>query len=434
MNRWRTAAARGASLAAAALFLLLGDLAAQPRETDQVIQFYQARVARDPDDSLGFTRLGTAYIQKARDTGDVTYYDLAEKSLQRSLKLVPLGPPAGAATTWLAVVEFARHRFRDALATAERALALGVGDPYPYAIVGDAYLELGEYDKAALAYSHLQGLSGPLYPHSRLAHLRFLEGDTEGAIAHMRRAVAAGQSGAAGENVAWTHAQLGELLFQAGDLTGAEGAYQDALARHPGYHRAAAGLASVRAAQQRYADAVELYRKAINVIPLPEYAAALGDVYARTGRAADARQQYELVEFIGRLNALNKTIYNRELALFYADRDVKPREALELAERELQARRDIYTYDVLAWALYRNGRVPEAAAATAEALKLGTRDPRLYFHAGMIHKALGDTERARDYLGRALAVNPRFHPLQADVAGSTLAELERGGGAEGRRP
>jgi len=420
--------ASGVSLATAALFVLgaAGGLAAQPRETDHLIQFYQARVARDPDDFLSYNKLGTAYIQKARDAGDVTYYGLAEKALRRSLALVSQGPAAGTATMWLAVVEYARHQFKDALATAERALALGSGELSPHAVIGDAYLELGEYDKAGQAYAKMLELSGPLHPHSRLAYLKLLTGDPEAAIAHMRRAVAAAQTGAPGENVAWTHAQLGDLLFQVGDLAGAEKAYQAALARHPGYHRALAGLGGVRAARQRYGDAIELYRKAIAVVPLPEYAAALGDVYTKAGRVSDARQQYDLVEFIGRLNALNKTIYNRELALFYADHDMKPAEALALAERELQARRDIYTYDVLAWALYRNGRAREAAAAMAEALKLGTRDARLYFHAGMIHMALGDAEQARDYLARALAVNPRFHPLHADVATRALAELAPG--------
>lgn len=419
--------ARGVSLATAALFVLggAGSPAAQPRETDHVIQFYQARVARDPDDFLSYNKLGTAYIQKARDTGDVTYYGLAEKALRRSLTLVSQGPAASTATTWLAVVEFARHQFRDALATAERALALGSGDLYPHAIVGDAYVELGEYDRATEAYAKLLELSGPLHPHSRLAYLQFLKGDPAAAVTHMRRAVAAGRTGVPGENAAWTHAQLGELLFQVGDFAGAEKAYEDALARHPGYHRALAGLAGVRAAQRRYPEAIELYRRAISVVPLPEYAAALGDVYTKAGRASDARQQYDLVEFIGRLNALNKTIYNRELALFYADHDMKPKEALALAEHEFQVRRDIYTHDVLAWALYRNGRAREAAAAMSEALRLGTRDARLYFHAGMIHRALGDAEQARDYLARALAVNPRFHPLQADVATRVLAALAR---------
>jgi tetratricopeptide (TPR) repeat protein len=140
------------------------------------------------------------------------------------------------------------------------------------------------------------------------------------------------------------------------------------------------------------------------------------------------------VEYIGRLSALNQVVYNRELALFYADRGRRLPEAVDLARRELEVRRDIYTWDVLAWTLYQNGRAAEAATAMANALRLGTRDARLLFHAGMIHKALGDTDRARDYLGQALALNPRFHPLQADVASKALAELTRGSTAAGRRP
>ena len=70
----------------------------------------------------------------------------------------------------------------------------------------------------------------------------------------------------------------------------------------------------------------------------------------------------------------------------------------------------------------------------AEALQLGTRDARLLFHAGMIYKAAGDPDRARDYLGQALALNPRFHPLQAETAARTLAELKRSNDGQGRRP
>jgi len=434
MKRGSTTAARATALAAVlSVLATAGGGDAQPRETDHVIRFYQARVGRDPDDALGYSRLGNAYVQKARETGDVSYYDLADQALRRSLALVSRGPVASSATTWLAVVEFARHQFRDALATAEKARALDPGGLAPYAIVGDAHVELGEYDEAARAYAKLQELSGPLHPHSRLAHLKFLMGDRDGALAYARNAVASARGRVPAENLAWAQAQLGELLFQAGDLAGAERAHQEALGTRPGYHRALAELARVRAAQQRYGDAVELYRKALAAVPLPEYAAALGDVYTKMARTSEARRQYDLVEFIGRLSALSQTIYNRELALFYADRDVKPREALELAERELQVRRDIYTYDVLAWALYRNGRAREAAAAMAEALRLGTRDARLYFHAGMIHAALGDSKRAREYLSGALAINPRFHPLQADVAARVLAELGRGA-ESGERP
>ena len=116
-------------------------------------------------------------------------------------------------------------------------------------------------------------------------------------------------------------------------------------------------------------------------------------------------------------------LYNRELALFYADHDTKLGEALDLARRELEVRRDVYTHDVLAWALYKNGQAADAVAPMKEALRLGTEDARLFFHAGMIHRAAGERARARELLQRALTLNPRFHVLQAEIAERTLREI-----------
>jgi tetratricopeptide (TPR) repeat protein len=117
-------------------------------------------------------------------------------------------------------------------------------------------------------------------------------------------------------------------------------------------------------------------------------------------------------------------LYNRELAYFYADHDRKLPEALDLATQELEIRQDIYAYDVLAWALYKNDQPQEALTAVTEALKLGTQDARLFFHAGMIHHRLTAHEKARDYLQRALATNPHFHILHAEVAERTLKAIE----------
>jgi hypothetical protein len=58
-----------------------------------------------------------------------------------------------------------------------------------------------------------------------------------------------------------------------------------------------------------------------------------------------------------------------------------------------------------------------------EALKLGTKDARLLFHAGMLHQRLDNTAQAQDYLRRALALNPYFHIVQAELADQTLKHL-----------
>ena len=65
----------------------------------------------------------------------------------------------------------------------------------------------------------------------------------------------------------------------------------------------------------------------------------------------------------------------------------------------------------------------EAKAAIGEALRLGTRDARLYYHAGMIYKELGDRGATVHYLQLALDTNATFDLLQADVAKSALAEM-----------
>jgi tetratricopeptide (TPR) repeat protein len=398
---------------------------AQPGTSDQLIKFYQSRVARDPEDPLTYSKLGAAYIQKARETGDVAFYELGENALKKSLDLIPHPSIATNATVQLAAVYLAKHQFKAALTYAQKAAGLGTGDRYPYALIGDAYIELGQYEKAGEAYAEMLGHSGPLYPHSRLSYLHFLKGDIGASLEHMRSAVkTAIESNSPVENIAWSRAQLGDLFFHMGDLPAAEKSYRDALAAYPRYHRGLAGLARVHAAQKKYREAIASYQQALSVIPLPEHVAALGDVYTKIGRAQDAKKQYDLVEYIGHLNTLNKAIYNRELALFYADHDMKLKIALELAQKELEIRSDIYTYDVLAWTLYKNGRYQQASTAISEALKIGTKDARLLFHAGMIHHGLGNADAARDYLARVLSTNPHFHLLQADVAARTLKQLE----------
>jgi tetratricopeptide (TPR) repeat protein len=376
---------------------------------------------RNPLDARTYYRLGDAYIQKAREGGDVTYITLAEQALRKALGLAP---HFSGASRHLAYVLYYRHAFEEAAAQAAKAIELDASDSHAYGILGDAYLEVGKYEQAQQAYQKMIQLQGDLYAYSRLSGLKSLRGDTDGARGDLERAVHEGQTnGRPQESIAWVQWQLGSEHFALGHIQEAETQYLAALTSYPSYYRALAGLAQVRVAQQRYPEAIALYQQAIGIIPLPDYASALGDVYRQIGRPEEAKKQYDLVEYIGRLNALNNVLYNRELASFYADHDMKLKESLELAKKELEVRRDIYAYDLLAWALYKNDRPQEALAAMTEALKLGTRDARLLFHAGMIHQRLGNTEQAQDYLRRALATNPHFHIVHADLAAQTLKQL-----------
>jgi len=417
---------RSMSVMLLATQLLLGGWSglgwAQERTIDRHIALYQQLLRRNPLNARAYHGLGETYSRKARENGDATYLQLAEEALRKALQI---HPQYSEARRHLAFILYTRHDFAGAAREAEQAIALHPTDSHAYGVLGDAYLEVGKYAQARETYQKMIDLQQDLYAYSRLAALKSLAGDSTGALAALQQALEAGQtSGNPPEHIAWVQWQLGNEYFALGNLTDAEASYQLAHTTYPHYYRALAGLAQIQVAYQRYPEAIALYQQALTVIPLPEYAAALGDVLTKVGRLEDATKQYALVEYIGRLTTLNQVLYNRELATFYADHEVKLTEALTLVRKELEVRQDIYAYDLLAWALYKNSHLQEAQAAITEALKLGTQDARLFFHAGMIHARLGALAQATTYLRRALATNPHFHLFHADVAKQTLRELE----------
>ncbi len=420
-----------------ALFLALVLLAAcrngaAQTTTDAAIRSLQIHLKLYPQDFKSYDSLGASYIQKGRETADASYYELAKNALDKSLDLVSDGPEAASAMTHMAEVAMSEHEFEEALSWAQKALALGSGDPSPWAIVGDALTDMGEYERAEDAYARLRDLLHPedesnalaYERNSRLAYLYFLKGDAPDAIGLMRSAIAVStRLHLPAENVAWSQYQLGEIFLKSGDLIGAEQAYSAGLAIDENSFRNLAGLGEVRTAQDRYPEAIALYERAIAVVPYPAFAAALYDLDVQAGRTDDAHKQLELLEFIGTLNPLNERLFYRELALFYADHNLKLTVSVDLAKKELEVRHDIYTWDILAWVLFKNGNIPEAADAMDKALSLGTEDALLDFHAGMIQLQLGRSERAQKLFKSALALNPQFHLVYASQARERLNQL-----------
>jgi tetratricopeptide (TPR) repeat protein len=386
--------------------------------TDLLLERLQERLRSRPADQEAYLTLGSAYLQKARETGDPSYYARGEEAL---LKALELDSNSVQTITLLGAVALGRHEFQKALEWAERSLEINPSYAEAYGVLGDAQVELGRYKAAFASFQRMVGLKPNLDSYARVSYARQLTGDVEGAVEAMQRAVASSRPET--EGAAWARVQLGDLYFNSGRIDEASEQYEAALTDFNSYYPALAALGKARAAQSLYDEAIRFYEQSVAIIPQPTALAALGDLYARTGHSTQTKLQYDTVEFIGKLSALNQQLYNRELALFYADHDIKLAEALKLTTQEIKVRQDIYGYDALAWALFKNGRAKEAAEAIAEAMKLGTQDPSIYYHAGMIYYRLGGQQQARQYLQQALKLNPHFSIQQADEAKRTLEEL-----------
>src|SRR5690349_4893257 len=55
----------------------------------QAVRWLEARVKGDPDDTVAQNKLGSYYLQNLRETGNLTFLELAERAAQASLKAVP---------------------------------------------------------------------------------------------------------------------------------------------------------------------------------------------------------------------------------------------------------------------------------------------------------------------------------------------------------
>ena len=388
---------------------------------DAQIQKLQERLQSNPDDWQSYSQLGLAYLQKAREVGDPSYYQKVEEALNKAL-----GQQADyVAVSGMGALALARHQFHAALDWGERARQINPDRAYAYGIIADAQIELGQYPEAVETLQSMVNLHPDVSSYSRISYLRELHGDNSGALEMMQTAVDAGIPNS--ESTAWTRTQLGNLYFNMGDLDQAEIEYMRTLNDWPGYVYALAGLGRVRAAQGQTDEAIELLTQAINGIPLPDFVILLGDLYQANGRTAEAQQQYKLIGAIEMLYRANGVDLDMEIALFNADHDRDLETTVTLARQAFANRPSIHAADVLAWALYKTGDYEEARSFSDQALQLETQDALKFFHAGMIAYKLGDTDQASRYLEQALALNPHFSILYAPEARQVLDALQTQG-------
>jgi tetratricopeptide (TPR) repeat protein len=387
---------------------------------DRLIASSQARIKGEPSDYQALTTLGVAYLQKARETNDPTFYSQAEAALQKALSIKPDDYDALSA---LGSVHLSRHDFLEAEKIGMQAQRVNPQKSYAYGVIADAQIELGNYEQAIDTLQKMIDLKPNLASYSRVSYARELYGDVPGAIEAMQQAIQAGSPAA--ENTAWCRVYLGHLYLNSNQIDRAEQAYVESLAGYPDYMHAQAGLARVRWAQRRTDEAIELYKKSVSSVPLPEYLSALGDLYESAGNKAKAKEQYDLVRYIYQVFEANGVDVGIEKAAFMAEYDLDIPQALKLAEQSAQGRKDIHTQDTYAWTLYKAGRYTEALDVAQQAVRLGTQNATLHYHLGMIYQKLGDKDNARLHLQKALEINPYFSIRHSTETAKILNESSK---------
>lgn len=385
--------------------------------TDAAIRKARATAAEKPDNAVAWVNLGDLFMQKARDTADESFYDPAELAYGRAIRLDPQSADALAGFAW---VKGDRHLFDESIEWGKKALAIDSEHAPTLGILGDAALELGNYDEAFEHYQKMMDSRPDLSSYSRGAYLLWVTGDRPKAAFLMEKAIRAGAPYA--ENTAWCRARLALMLLHQGALLPAEQAVAPALEKAPRNLHVLLAAGRIKTAQRDLESARELYRRAAEVSPNLEALAALGDLAAISGDKDEAERFYQQAEELHAAHKKKGAHDHMQMARFYADHDRNLIEALRLAEQR-KLTRNVFEADTLAWVYYKKGQLEKAQEAISRALSQATPDPAIQYHAGMIAARAGERVAAQKHLSTALSWNPQFDPRDSAIAVQTLQEL-----------
>jgi tetratricopeptide (TPR) repeat protein len=399
-----------------ALTLLLANCltrsAAESRSpSDDAIRFLEDRTAKDPEDFVALNQLTERYFQKLRETGDLTWLKKARRTAEASVTVMPERNLSGVAA--LAHAQLASHRFRDAVETARRVVAIQPNESFARALLGDALLEFGELDDARNGYDEMRRLEpDSVQTQARLARLALMSGDFDAAQKEFTKAlqVAKKLSTEVPETIAWCEVQRGELAFSRGNWDAAEKDYRAALEEFPDYFAAVDHLAELQGARGKFDEAIAMYQRLSERLPRPEFQQAVGDLLVLAGKPEQAKPWHDRA-LAGYKHSVaeREAMFIHHLANFFADVREDASEAVEFARRDLELRHTSAAHEMLAWSLFRSGDFSAATAEMEKALASGGLNAHLAYHAGMIFSAADQFARGQNFLRQTVQINPHYH-------------------------
>jgi len=328
------------------------------KEWDYVQNIYSEKInqlKKDPSNAEAKLVLAQLYIKEARVTGEHGHYYPAaltmiekvlnsDEELEPTIKFQALMHKAG--------VQLSLHEFADALKTGQQAILINPRNAQIHGVLVDAYVELGQYDKAILLADKMVSMKPDLRSYSRISYLREIHGDIDGAIDAMTLAVEAGYPGY--EETAWAMLTLAELYHRYGQADKAEKIYEGILEMRNDYPFAVAALGDLQYENGDLEKAQQTLNEAIEIIPEVGFYISLAHIYKDQNRTEDLEDIKKEILVMLEDDVANGHNMNLEYTNLYLELFEEPETALSYIEKEYKKRPDNIDVNLLMAKVYRS--------------------------------------------------------------------------------
>ena len=336
----------------------------QKENIDFAVQMFREALRLDPDFVLAHAGLGEAYWHKYQATRDSVWVDSAIAASDHALILDPYQAQVHIS---LGIIYQGTGKIEGAIEEFERAVALQPMSDAAHRWLGRCYVQQGEMERAIDYFRKAIALRpGYWENYSRLGFCYHTFGRYRDAAEQFRRVITIQPDNYLGYD------NLGAMYIFLGLYEEAVTIQRRAIEIYPN-HRSYSNLGTACFHLGRYEEAIAAYRTAIDLKPRDDlYHRNLGDAYLRVGREQDAEQQFTVAS----------DLLKEHLTINPANAELLG--LLAVCQAKLRHERD-------------------ALASIDRATTLEPRNTTLMYYEAVVYSLIGDTNKAIEYLGRALA-------------------------------
>ncbi|TVZ59197.1 tetratricopeptide repeat protein [Flavobacteriaceae bacterium MAR_2010_105] len=354
--------------------------------------FWEQKLSDHPNQFPYASKLAASYSHLFAQTGEIDHLIKAETYFKQVVEATNYEQPG--ALKALAANYISQHKFKEALDLLIKAELIGDTLEGTQKMLFDVHLELGNYELAQTYLDKFKNFSDFDYL-IRLSKWSDHQGNLEAAIKYMEQAMVIAESSNLPAIKKWAYTNIADFYGHTGMIEKSYQHYLKALQLDPHDAYAKKGIAWITYSYEKNPEeALRILDKVTESYHAPDYdllKAEIADYMGDTSlKEAQLTQYKEAVT-----NAAYGAMYNKYNVLLYTDEEQAVDQALAIAQIEVEHRPTPESYDLLAWAHFKNGNPTEALHIVEMHIIGKTFEPAILYHVAEIYKATGNYDAVK---------------------------------------
>jgi tetratricopeptide (TPR) repeat protein len=356
------------------------------------LEFWNQKLEVNPTQFPFEAKLASSYSHLFGITGQIEYLIEAENHLKNVIEDTHYNSPGYLKS--LASNYISQHKFKEALKLLTKAELIGDHLEGTQKLLFDVHIELGNDEMAIMYLDHFVSFSVFDYL-IRLAKWSDHQGNLEAAIKYMEQAKTIAETSNLPGIKKWAYTNIADFYGHGGQIQKSYQFYLKALELDPNDAYSKKGIAWIVYSYEKNPDeALRILNQVTQSYHAPDYYLLMAEIADFEGNNVLKNEQLTQYENAVK-NVAYGAMYNKYNVLLYTDEGINMDRALTIAKIEFQHRPTPESYDLLAWAYYKQGYLNEALDIVINHIIDETYEPHILYHVAEIYKAAGMTKEVK---------------------------------------